>query len=198
MEVTAKMVKELREKTGYGFKLCRDALRESGGDIDKAAEILRKQGMGKAEEMASRPTNNGTIGSYIHFNNLIAVTVEVATQSDSLAQTEELREFAQAVAMQIAFSDPDYISREDIPEEVIENERRIQSEMIADSKKPENIVAKIIDGRLEKYFEEHCLVDQKYIKDDSKTIGQWMKEIIAKSRENIRILRFNRMEVGKG
>ena len=197
MEITAKMVKELREKTGYGFKMCRDALAEANGDMEKAAEILRLKGEGKAAEMSSRPTNEGIIGHYIHFNKLIGVLVEVATQTDSLAQTKEVGEFAQAVAMQVAFSNPKYISREDVPAEVVEHEKELILKEMGDVNKPPHVLEKIVAGRLEKFFEENCLLDQKYIKDDSITIGQWLSKIAAQGKENVRVRRICRFEVGK-
>lgn len=197
MEITAEMVKDLRQKTGYGFKVCREALEEANGNAEKAKEILRLKGEGKATEMSTRPTNQGTIGSYIHFNKLIGVLVEVATQTDSLAQSQEVQEFAAGVAMQIAFSNPPYINREAVPAEIIERERRIANEEVAGSGKPEFVIEKIVNGRLEKFFEENCLVDQKFIKDESTTIGQWMSKIAAQGKENVQIRRITRFEVGK-
>ncbi len=197
MEITAEMVKDLRQKTGYGFKVCREALEEANGNAEKAKEILRLKGEGKATEMSTRPTNQGTIGSYIHFNKLIGVLVEVATQTDSLAQSQEVQEFAAGVAMQIAFSNPPYINREAVPAEIIERERRIANEEVAGSGKPEFVIEKIVNGRIEKFFEENCLVDQKFIKDESTTIGQWMSKIAAQGKENVQIRRITRFEVGK-
>ena len=197
MEITAQMVKDLRQKTGYGFKVCRDALEESNGNFEKAKEILRLKGEGKASEMASRPTNEGTIGSYIHFNKLIGVLVEIATQTDSLAQSQEVQEFASSVAMQVAFSNPQFISRDKVPVEIVENEKRIALEELKDSGKPEFVIEKIVNGRLEKLFEEKCLLDQKFIKDESILIGQWMSKIAAQGKENVQIRRITRFEVGK-
>ncbi|MFA4986385.1 MAG: translation elongation factor Ts [Candidatus Brocadiia bacterium] len=197
MEINAQLVKELREKTGYGPKVCLEALKESQGSVEKAIEILRKRGEGKAAEMASRPTNAGLIGSYLHFNNNVAVIVEVATQTDSLAQTQELKEFATGVAMQIAFSNPKYVSREEVPAEILDKEKEIFRATLVDSGKPAQVIEKIVIGRLDKYFEEHCLLDQKYIKDDKMTIGSWLTGLASRARENIRIRRFSRMEVGK-
>ena len=197
MDVTPKMVKELRDKTGYGFKLCRDALVEAEGNIDKAVEVLRKKGEGKAEKMSARATNEGTIGSYIHFNNQLGVIVEVATQTDSLSSSEELRNFADAVAMHVAFSKPKYISREDVPAEIIEAEKKVYLESLEGSDKPEFVLNKIIEGRMEKFFEDNCLLDQKYIQDDSTTIGAWMKKIAAQGHENVIVRRISWLEVGK-
>jgi elongation factor Ts len=197
MEISANLVKQLREKTGYGPKLCLEALHESNGDVEKAAEILRKRGEGKATEMASRPTNSGVVGTYTHFNNLVAVLVEVATQTDSLAQTEEIKGFANGVAMHIAFSNPPYVSRDDVPQEVITKEREIIAATLTNSGKPAQVIEKITTGRLEKFYEEHCLLDQKYIKDEKLTIGSWMASIASKARENVKVRRIARFEVGK-
>jgi elongation factor Ts len=198
MEVTPQMVKDLRQKTGYGFKLCVDALNEAQGDMEKAAEILRKKGEGKAAELSTRAANEGIIGCYIHFNNQLGVLVEVSTQSDSLAQTDEVKELANGIAMHIAFAKPKYISREEIPAEIIEKERRIVMETLGDvSKKPEHVVSKIIDGKMDKFFEDNCLVDQKYIQDETRTISGWMAKIAAQSRENVKIRRVTWFEVGK-
>jgi elongation factor Ts len=198
MDISANLVKDLRQKTGYGPKLCLDALKEANGDIDKAAEILRKKGEGKAAEMSTRPANQGIIGSYIHFNNQIGVLVEVATQTDSLANTEEVKEFANGVAIQIAFSKPKYITRDQVPAEIVAKEREIARDSLGDvSNKPAHVVDKIIDGKTEKFFEEHCLVDQKYIQDETKTIGSWMAKIAAQGRENVQIRRVTWFEVGK-
>ncbi|GAB4150479.1 MAG: translation elongation factor Ts [Planctomycetota bacterium] len=198
MEIPATLVKELRHKTGYGPKLCLDALKEANGDIEKAAEILRKKGEGKAAEMSSRPANQGTIGSYIHFNNQIGVLVEVATQTDSLAQTDEVKEFANGVAIHVAFAKPKYISRDEIPAEIVEKEREIVRDSLGDvSNKPAHVVDKIVDGKMEKFYEENCLLDQKYIQDETKTIGSWMAKIAAQGRENVQIRRIVWFEVGK-
>ena len=197
MDITPTMVKELRSKTGYGFKLCRDALKESNGDVDKAVEILRKKGEGKAAKMSDRATNEGIIGSYIHFNKQLGVIVEIATQTDSLAQSDEVIEFADSVAMHIAFTKPTYISREDVPEDVVEAEKKIYREGMEDSGKPDFVVDKIVTGKLDKFFEENCLLEQKYIQNEDVTIGDWMKKIAAQGHENVQVRRLHWLEVGK-
>jgi len=196
MSITAEMVKQLREKTGAGMMDCKKALTEAGGDFDKAIEILRKKGIAQAEKKASRQTSEGIIGSYIHMDK-IGVLVEVNCETDFVARNEEFKAFVKDLAMHIAAAAPKYLDRESIPEEVIEKEKEIYKEQVKD--KPSHVVDKIVKGKLEKFYEANCLMDQVFIKDpeQKKTIRDLLTEMIAKIGENIKIRRFVRFQVGE-
>ncbi len=196
MAITAQMVKELRERTGAGMMECKKALEEAGGDMEKAAEILRKKGIAKAEKKASRSTKEGIIGAYIHMGGKIGVLVEVNCETDFVARTDEFQNLVKDIAMQIAAMNPKYVSREDVPEEVIEKEKAIYREQALASGKPEHVVDRIVEGKLNKFFEEVCLLEQTFIKDDSKKVKDIITEAIAKLGENIRVARFARFQVG--
>ena len=196
MAITAQMVKELRERTGAGMMECKKALQEAGGDMEKAMEILRKKGIAKAEKKASRATKEGIIGSYIHMGGKIGVLVEVNCETDFVARTDEFQNLVKDIAMQIAAMNPKYVSKEDVPEEVIEKEKTIYREQALASGKPEHVVDKIVEGKLNKFFEEVCLLEQDFIKDDSKKVKDVITEVIAKLGENIRVARFVRFQVG--
>lgn len=196
MAITAQMVKELRERTGAGMMECKKALEEAGGDMEKAAEILRKKGIAKAEKKASRSTKEGIIGAYIHMGGKIGVLVEVNCETDFVARTDEFQNLVKDIAMQIAAMNPKYVSREDVPEEVIEKEKAIYREQALASGKPEHVVDRIVEGKLNKFFEEVCLLEQAFIKDDSKKVKDIITEAIAKLGENIRVARFARFQVG--
>ncbi len=197
MAVSAAMVKELRQKTGAGMLDCKKALVESNGDIEKASEILREKGLAKAAKKASRVAAEGIVQSYIH-GGRIGVLVEINTETDFVAKNDEFKVFAKDIAMQIAASNPSFVTREEIPESVVNKEREILRSQALNEGKPEKIVDKMVEGRLEKYFKEVCLLEQPFIKDPDITIKELLTEKIAKIGENINIRRFARFEVGEG
>jgi elongation factor Ts len=197
MAITASMVKELRERTGAGMMDCKKALQEANGDIEKAIEILRKKGLSKAAKKAGRVAAEGVVEAYIH-GGRIGVLVEVNTETDFVAKNEEFRDFVKDVAMQIAAQNPKYVSREEVPADVIEKEKEILKEQALNEGKPEHIVEKMIEGRIEKFYKEVCLLEQPFIKDPDKTINELLTEKIARIGENIVIRRFVRYEVGEG
>ncbi len=175
---------------------CKKALQEADGDFDKAIEILRKKGAAKAAKKAGRATGEGIITSYVHFNGRIGVLLELNCETDFVARTDEFKELAYNLAKQVAAMSPRWVSREDVPGEVIEKEKEIYREQLKNSGKPENVVEKIIEGKLEKFFQENCLLEQDYIFDDKKKVKDVITEAIGKIGENIRVSRFVRMEVG--
>ncbi len=197
MAVTAAMVKELRGKTGAGMLDCKKALMESNGDIEKASEILREKGLAKAAKKAGRIAAEGLVESYIH-GGRIGVLVEINTETDFVAKNEEFQSFAKDVAMQIAASNPLYVSREEVSTDVIEKEKEILRNQALNEGKPEKIVDKMVEGRIDKFFKEVCLLEQPFIKDPDKTIQELLHGKIAKIGENINIRRFSRFEVGEG
>lgn len=197
MEITAEKVKELRQRTGIGVMECKQTLKESKGDIEKAIVILRKKGYARAKDKMSRDTAEGIVGSYIHLNGKIGVLIEVNCESDFVARNDEFRELVKNIAMHIAASAPKYISSDEILPEVLEEEREIIREQFKDSKKPPEILERIVQGKLGKFYEEVCLLDQAYIKDDKISIKQLVASYVAKLGENIRIKRFARFELGK-
>ncbi|WP_069649578.1 translation elongation factor Ts [Caloranaerobacter ferrireducens] len=197
MAVTASMVKELRERTGAGMLDCKKALVEANGDLEKAVEILRKKGLSKAAKKAGRVAAEGIVDSYIH-GGRIGVLVEVNSETDFVAKNEEFRQFVRDIAMQIAAQNPKYVSREEVPTEVIEKEKEILKQQALNEGKPEHIVEKMVEGRLEKFYKEVCLLEQPFIKDPDVTIKDILTEKIAKIGENIKIRRFVRYEVGEG
>jgi len=196
--ITAEMVKELREKTGAGMMDCKKALEDAGGDMDKAIELLRERGLAKAAKKASRVAAEGIVESYIHGNGRIGVLVEINCETDFVARNEEFRQFAKDIAMQIAAANPKYVSREEVPPEVIEKEKAILRQQALNEGKPENVVDRIVEGRLEKFFEEVCLLEQPWIKNPDMKIKDLLTEKIAKIGENIVIRRFARFERGEG
>ncbi len=196
-EITAKMVKELRDRTGAGFLDCKIALEKTGGDMEKAIEELRKMGVAKAEKKMAREANEGLIEAYIHPGAKLGVLVEVNCETDFVANTKEFRTLAHDIALQIAASDPIAVSREDIPPEVIEKEKEIYRAQVEKSGKPPHVIEKIVEGKLEKFFQEKVLLEQPFIKDPSKTVGDLIKEYIARIGENIKVRRFCRFRVGE-
>ncbi|RUM87771.1 MAG: elongation factor Ts [Thermovibrio sp.] len=196
-EITTQMIKELREKTGAGIVDCKKALQEAGGDIEKAVEILRKKGAAKAAKKAERATAEGIVVSYIHAGGKVGVLVELNCETDFVARTEDFKNLGHEIAMQIAAMSPEYVSREDVPQEVVEKEKEILKQQALSEGKPEHIVEKIVEGRLAKFFSEKCLLEQPWIKDDSKTIKDLITDYITKLGENIKVKRFCRFEVGK-
>jgi elongation factor Ts len=197
MEVTTEKVKELRQRTGIGVIECKEALQESGGDIEKAILILRKKGYARAKDKMNRETAEGIIGSYIHLNGRIGVLVEVNCESDFVARNQEFQELVKNLTLHIAASKPRYISLEDVPAQVLEQEKDIIREQFKDSKKPPEVVEKIIQGKLSKFYQEVCLMDQPYVKDDKISVRELVAFHIAKFGENIRIKRFARFELGE-
>jgi elongation factor Ts len=197
MEVTAAMVKELRQKTGAGVMACREALDECDGDIEKAIKYLREKGTAVAEKKSGRATQEGVITSYIHAGNRMGVLLEVNCETDFVARTEEFQKFVKDIAMQIAAKRPLYIKREDVPESEIENEKSILKTQALNEGKPEKVVEKIMVGRLEKFFSNVCLLEQEFIKDPEKTVGNIVTEKIAILGENIIVKRFTRYELGE-
>jgi elongation factor Ts len=201
-EITASAVKSLREKTGAGMMECKAALTEAEGNEEKAVEILRKKGMATADKKAGRVAAEGAVGSYIHMGGKVGVLVEINCESDFVARGEEFQQLVKDVAMHIAAADPRYVRREEVPAEVLEKEREILSEQLKNdpknANKPEDVINKIIEGRLNKFYEENVLVDQPYVKDPSMTVGELVKEKIASIKENITIRRFTRYKMGEG
>lgn len=197
MEVTAEMVKELRQRTGIGVMECKAALEESEGDIDKAIAILRKKGYARAKEKMNRETTQGLVHSYIHLDGKLGVLVEVNCESDFVARNDEFKELVKNIAMQIAAANPRFVSPEEIPAAELEEEKEIIRAQLQDMKKPPEIIEKIVEGKLKKFYEEVCLLHQPYIKDDKITVQQLIASHIAKIGENIRVRRFARFELGK-
>jgi elongation factor Ts len=197
MQITAALVKELRDRTGIGMMECKKALAEADGDIEKAITILRKKGFARAKDKLSREAKDGLIGSYIHLNGKIGVLVEINCESDFVARNEEFQELVKNISLHIAATDPRYVSSEDVPPDVLDEERDIIRGQFKDSNKPPEIVDKIVEGKLKKFFEEVCLIDQPFVKDDKTTIGKLVSSHIAKFGENIKINRFARFEIGK-
>jgi len=195
MAITASMVKELREKSNAGMMDCKKALQEADGDLDKAFDVLRKRGLDLAAKKSSRATKEGVIGSYVHSNGKIGVLVEVSCETDFVAKNDEFKEFVKDLTLQVASAAPQYLNREEIPEEVIAKEKEIYAEQVKG--KPENIIGKIVDGKLEKFYKLVCLIDQPFVKEDKKSISDLLKEKIAKLGENMAIKRFVRFQVGE-
>ncbi len=195
-EIPAKLVAELRARTGAGMMDCKKALEETAGDLDKAAEALRKSGAAKAEKRAGREATQGLIGSYVHHDGSIGALVELNCETDFVARTPEFKELAKELAMHIASAKPLALRIEDLPADLVERERRVYTEQVAQQKKPENIRAKIVEGMLKKFYEEHVLLEQRYVRDDKRTIGELVKELSAKTGENVQLRRFVRFERG--
>ena len=198
MEISASMVKDLRERTGSGMMDCKRALTESNGDMEKAIEYLREKGLAKAAKKSGRIASEGIVDAYIHGGGRIGVLVEVNTETDFAAKNEDFHAFVKDVAMQIAAMNPRYVGREEVPPEVIEKEKEILKAQAMNEGKPEHIAEKIVTGRLEKFYNEICLLEQPFIKDGDKTVEQVLKEKIATIGENIVIRRFVRFERGEG
>ncbi len=197
MNITVEHVKELRERTGIGMMECKKALEEAGGDAEKAIEILRKKGHARAKDKAHRETSEGLVGSYIHSNGKIGVLVEINCESDFVARNEEFKELLKNIAMHIAAARPKYIAPADVPADELEKEKDIIREQFKDSKKPPQIVEKIIEGKLSKFFEEVCLLEQPFIRDDKTRVKDLLTAFIAKFKENTKVSRFARFEIGK-
>jgi elongation factor Ts len=196
--ITAEMVKQLRDMTGAGMMDCKKALTEANGDMNKATEILREKGIAKAVNKSGRIAAEGIVDSYIHGDGRIGVLVEVNSETDFAAKNEEFKAFVKDVAMQIAAAKPEYVRREEVPAELVEKEKEILKAQALNEGKPEKIVDKMVEGRIDKFYKEICLLEQPYIKDPDKTIQQLLTEKIATIGENITIRRFVRFEKGEG
>ena len=197
MGISAAQVKELRDKTGAGMMDCKAALQKTGGNVEKAVDHLRKAGILKAAKRAERATGQGTIASYVHAGSKLAVLVEINCETDFVAKTDLFQAFSKDVAMHVAAQNPLVVGREELPQDVLEREKRIYKEQALASGKPENIVDKIVDGKIGKYYSEVCLMEQQFVKDTDITVGDLLTQTIATLGENIRIARFVRMELGK-
>jgi elongation factor Ts len=198
MAVNAASVKELRASTGAGMLDCKNALEEANGDLTKAAELLREKGLSAAANKAGRIATEGVVESYIHAGGRIGVLVEVNCETDFVAKTDQFKDFVRDVAMQIAAANPLYVRREEVPQEALDKEREILTNQALNEGKPANIVEKMVDGRIGKYYEEYCLMEQTFIKDPDKKISQLINEKVSKIGENITIRRFVRFELGEG
>ncbi len=197
MEITAAMVKELRDATAAGILDCRKALEASAGDFDKAVDHLREKGLAKAAKRMDREAKDGLVASYIHGGGRIGVLVEVNCETDFVARTQEYQALVDDIAMQIAAMAPKYIQREDVPESDREREREIYRAQALEDGKPEHIIERIVEGRLEKFYQESCLLEQDFIRDEDKTVEELLKGAITKTGENIIIRRFARFELGE-
>ena len=197
MEISAALVKKLRDLTGAGMMECKAALIEAKGDIEEATTILRKRGLAQATKKAGRTTNEGLIGSYIHMGGKIGVMVEINCESDFVARTEDFQSLAREIAMHIAAASPLYVRREDVPPDALEREREIYRAQMKDQNKPPQVIDKIVEGKLNSYFEQICLMDQPSIRDPKVTIGQMVQQAIAKLGENIAVPRFVRYKLGE-
>ncbi len=198
MEITASLVKKLRDETGAGMMDCKKALVEAEGDLEKAKEILRKKGIDAASKKAGRATSNGRIESYIHMEGKIGVLIEVGCETDFVARTDDFKQLARNLAMQVAAMKPIYVSRESVPQDVIDKEKEIYKAQIPPGK-PEQVIERILDGKLEKFYEENCLLEQVYIRDEEgkMKVKDYIAETIAKLGENIVVKRFTRYELGE-
>jgi elongation factor Ts len=195
--ISAAMVKQLREKTGAGMMDCKNALSEVEGDVEKAIELLRKKGLATAQKRAGRALSEGIIQSYIHMTGKLGVLVEVNCETDFVAKNEDFKEFAKNIAMHIAATNPLGITPEDISQEIIEKEKEIYRAQALDMGKPENVVDKIVEGKLKKFYEESCLLNQPYVRDTDISIADLLNQMIAKIGENISIKRFVRYQIGE-
>jgi len=197
MEITAALVKQLRERTGAGMMECKAALTEAKGDIAEAEVVLRKKGIASAGKKATRATKQGVIGTYIHPGSQLGVLIEVNCESDFVARTDDFQELVRDIAMQVAAADPKFIRKEDVTSADLEKEKEIQKARVINEGKPEKMADKIVEGRMAKYYEEVCLYEQLFIKDNSTTINDVIKAKIAKLGENMSVARFVRFKVGE-
>ncbi len=196
--ITAAMVKDLRQRTGAGMLDCKNALVEKNGDVEKAVGYLREKGLAAAAKKAGRIASEGIVESYIHGGGRIGVLVEVNCETDFVAKTPAFRELVKSIAMQIAASRPEYVSKEDVPQEVLEKEKEILKNQALNEGKPEKVVEKMVEGRIEKYYKQACLLEQEYIRDTEITVSKLISDQIAKIGENIKVRRFARFEMGEG
>jgi elongation factor Ts len=198
-EVTAAMVKALRDATGAGMMDCKKALTDAEGDAERAAEILREKGLASAAKRADRAANQGLVEAYIHFNHSVGVLIEVNCETDFVANTDEFGRLAKDLALHIASpAAPDYLSRDHVPNDVLEAERKIAEAQAREQGKPDNVVPRIVEGKIEAFFKDHCLLDQPFVKDDAKTVQQLLDEASAKLGEKVAVRRFVRYKLGEG
>jgi len=197
MQITASMVKELRDQTGAPMMDCKAALTETAGDFEKAVDVLRKKGIAKAAKKAGRTTSEGVVGSYIHAGAKIGVLVEIACETDFVARTDDFQELVKDVAMHVAAAEPRFVRREEVTEDVLERERAIYRDQALASGKPEQVVERIVTGKLDKFFAESVLLEQPFVKDTDKTVGQLVAEAVGKLGENIQVRRFTRYRLGE-
>ena len=197
MEITAMMVKELREKTGAGMMDCKKALSEAEGDFEKAVDLLREKGIAKAASKEGRTTAEGIIATYIHYGDKLGTMVEINCETDFVARTDKFKEFGRDIAMHIAASAPLVIERKEVDEALLKKEREIYRQQALNEGKPEKIIDKIVDGKVEKYFSEVALTEQPFVKDNDKTVGEYVKQMIGAIGENIKIKRFARFRLGE-
>ncbi|MFN3505006.1 MAG: translation elongation factor Ts [Caldimicrobium sp.] len=195
-QISIELIKQLRERTAAGFSDCKKALEEAEGDIEKAIDILRKKGLAIAAKRAAKETKEGIIEAYIHANKKIGVLVEINCETDFVARTPDFQEFAHNIAMQIAATSPLCVSREEMPQEILEREKKIYEEQLREQGKPENVIPKILEGKLEKFYKESVLLEQPFIKNPEITIQDLLNELIAKTGEKIVIKRFARFQIG--
>ena len=198
MEISIEQVKDLRQRTGAGIIDCKAALQESKGDMEAAIEYLRRKGLATAAKRAGRIAADGLVTSYIHAGGKMGVLVEINCETDFVAKTEDFQTFVKNIAMQIAAANPQYIRREDIPEDLLEKERRIYRSQALDAGKPEKVIDKIVEGKMERFYSEVCLLEQTYVKDSDQTVKEVLDGMIAKIGENIAIRRFARFQLGEG
>jgi elongation factor Ts len=198
MNVTAQMVKELRERTGAGMMDCKNALVESGGDMDEAVAALRKKGLAAAAKKAGRVAADGAVGSYIHAGGKIGVLVEVNCETDFVARTDDFQALVKDIAMHIAAADPRFLHRDEVTSQVLDSEREIFRQQAIDAGKPEGVVDRIVDGKIEKYYSEQVLLEQPFVKNPDLTVGELIAETVGKIGENIQVRRFSRYALGEG
>ena len=198
MAITAAQVKELREATGVGMMECKKALTETNGDMEKAMEWLRKKGIASAEKKSGRVAAEGVVEAYLHMGGKIGVMVEVNCETDFVAKTPEFKAFVRDIAMHIAAANPAYLNRDEVPAEILDKEREILRAQALNEGKPEKIVDRMVEGRVEKYYKDNCLVDQPFVKDPNMTIAQYVTQRVQMTGENIKIRRFVRYEMGEG
>ena len=196
--ITAKQVKELRDRTGVGMMECKKALSETGGDIEKAYELLRKKGAATASKKSSRAAREGIIESYVHLGGRIGVLIEVNCETDFVARTDELKDLAHNLAMQVAAARPLYVSREDVPADDVEAEKRLQRDRALEEGKPEGVVERMVEGRMDKYFQEICLLEQPFIREPERKVRDLITEAVTRTGENITVGKFARFEIGEG
>jgi len=197
VEISAALVKQLREKSGAGMMDCKNALKECDGDIEKASDFLRKKGLATAAKRAGRAMSEGVVESYIHMGGKLGVLVEVNCETDFVAKNDDFKEFARNVAMQIAATNPVGIKEEDVPEDAVNREREVYRGQALELGKPEKMIEKIVDGKMNKFFKENCLMNQAYVRNPDITIADLINELIAKIGENITIKRFVRFQIGE-
>jgi len=198
MHIDAKVVKALREKTGAGMMDCKKALQDAAGNEEKAIDILREKGLSAAARRSGRAANQGIVDSYIHLGGKIGVLIEVNCETDFVARNDQFREFVRNLCLQVAATNPSYLKKEDVPENILEKERQIIKAQALNEGKPEKVIEKIVEGRLDKFYRENCLLEQPFVKDDEISIGELLTGMIVKIGENIIIRRFSRFEIGEG